>query len=391
MNGVNSDKTIYCGGPYGDLEDIPGTEKHHMPPWNSFPKEMKNMKYRELPAIHMDTNDHAKTLGHSGKGLNELYDLMYQGKYDEVVKLMVDDVRSKFPGKYDDAIDQFLIASKDYKKIFKKNLEQIKKDDRNKDEDSNPEKGEDKTSESQNFSETRDSNENSGSLIVLLLAPFKLLLKLMLLPFKLLLFLFKLLLVPLKLLLVSIIAFIKPILIVLAIALLIFLLMLLFRNCSLPERLPREPSLLPLSAPEITVIDDLALDLIEPVSVEPELAPVNIFDERTQMLFVADSSSLLPNTSVWIDGVANELSAHIEENPNVMFEVIGHIAVVPGIHNPMILSLARANRIVSELTARGINASNLHAISGGETNRWGDNTNEVGRAPNRRVVIQKIE
>lgn len=125
--GVRAAKnTVYRGGKYGDLTRIPGTEKHHMPPWNSFPQNMKNMTYDEVPAIQMDIADHQQTLGHSGKGLDEIYKLMGDGKYKEVVQKMVQDVQQKFPGKYDEAIKEFLPEAEKYEKTFLENLKNIK-------------------------------------------------------------------------------------------------------------------------------------------------------------------------------------------------------------------------------------------------------------------------
>jgi hypothetical protein len=121
------DKLKYRGGKYSDLDAIKGSiERHHMPPWNSFPQEMKNMKYGEVPAIQMDLADHVKTLGHSGRGINEISDLMGRGNYKEAVQRMVQDVKQLFPGKYDEAIKEFLVESEKYEEVFLQNLKNIK-------------------------------------------------------------------------------------------------------------------------------------------------------------------------------------------------------------------------------------------------------------------------
>jgi hypothetical protein len=119
---------MYRGGRYGDLISPEGIERHHMPPWNSFPSELAGkMSYNEVPCIQMDKADHARTLGYSGrKGLDELYELMKKGKYWQVVKKCIKDVKTNFPGKYDDAIKQFLIAAKEYQKIYLQNLRGLK-------------------------------------------------------------------------------------------------------------------------------------------------------------------------------------------------------------------------------------------------------------------------
>lgn len=124
----------------------------------------------------------------------------------------------------------------------------------------------------------------------------------------------------------------------------------------------------------------------------PPPQPVNeplVFSEKTEMLFVANLSNLLPAASVWLDEIAAELSKYIEQNPDTVFQIIGYVAIVPGHPDANELSQERANKIVSELIARKINVNNLQAISGGETNRWGNNIDELSRAPNRRILIQK--
>jgi len=121
-------KQKYHGGRFKDLPSIPGTQKHHMPPYNAFPTEMKNVIRDELPSIQMDIKDHKKTLGW-GPGneaeavRNELEGLLRNGKYKDVVKKMTDDLRTKFPGKYDKAIEEYLVEANKFEKTF---LEKLK-------------------------------------------------------------------------------------------------------------------------------------------------------------------------------------------------------------------------------------------------------------------------
>jgi len=166
----------------------------------------------------------------------------------------------------------------------------------------------------------------------------------------------------------------RAIAIIIGIIILIILLLLLLRNCKSPS-----------SGQTVTVTAP------PPVVTSPPVAPQppELFSERTEKLFVKDSSELLPPASSWLDDVAHDLSKHIEQNPDSTFQVIGYAAVFPGLPDPGVLSLERANKIISELVARKINANKLQAVSGGETNRWGHNIDESGRAPNRRIVIQQ--
>jgi outer membrane protein OmpA-like peptidoglycan-associated protein len=170
----------------------------------------------------------------------------------------------------------------------------------------------------------------------------------------------------------------RTIAIIIGIIILIILLLLLLRKCGSSSSGGQIPSNTEVAAPP-------------PVVTPPVVAhqPPELFSERTEKLFVKDSSELLPSVSSWLDDVARDLSKHIEQNPNSTFQVIGYTAVFPGFPDPGALSLERANKIISELVARKINANKLQAVSGGETNRWGNNIDESGRAPNRRIVIQE--
>jgi hypothetical protein len=120
----SKNNTIYHGGLHGNLEKIAGCQKHHMPPWNSYPILKPYITYGELPAINMDIEDHKKTLGWGNTDeIYPLWNLMKKGKYKKVVKICVKDVKKKFGHKYDKAIKEFLIESKKYERIFKDKMQ----------------------------------------------------------------------------------------------------------------------------------------------------------------------------------------------------------------------------------------------------------------------------
>jgi hypothetical protein len=112
----------YHGGKHGDLIGGGGIERHHMPPWNAFAQEMKDMDRNEMPAIQMEKEDHAQTLGFSGRGsdLDKLYEkYLKKGNYIGAVRACIKDVKGKFPHKYDDAIKEYLpVAIKYGKEVF---------------------------------------------------------------------------------------------------------------------------------------------------------------------------------------------------------------------------------------------------------------------------------
>jgi outer membrane protein OmpA-like peptidoglycan-associated protein len=153
----------------------------------------------------------------------------------------------------------------------------------------------------------------------------------------------------------------KPILIIAGIIVVILIILLLLRNCDFSSAVKPEYS-------DPIVIFDPPPQVVIPAS--PEI----IFNEKTEMLFVANSSDLLPSATVWLDEVAFELSKYIELNPNAAFQIIGYVAVVSGLPEPKKLSQERANKVVFEFIARNIKENKLQAVSGGETNRWGNNT-----------------
>jgi len=172
---------------------------------------------------------------------------------------------------------------------------------------------------------------------------------------------------------------IKQILIIILIILLLLLGFFLLRSCggcSTRTSLLEEKTSTPQPLPPV------------PES-EPLIDETLVFSEKTEMLFVANLPDLLPAASGWLNGVATELSKYLDKNPGAVFQVIGYSAIAPGLPDPNKLSQERANKIVSELITRKININNIQAISGGETNRWGNNIDELSRAPNRRIVIQQ--
>jgi outer membrane protein OmpA-like peptidoglycan-associated protein len=147
------------------------------------------------------------------------------------------------------------------------------------------------------------------------------------------------------------------------------------------------------SAPTVVQANQAPVTVIDiqspPATANSPVLSETYFTERTEILFVANSSALLPSAPRWIDETASVLSKYIEQHPDALFKVIGFVAAVYGPPDPGILSLERANKIVSELVTRNINKNKLRAISGGETDRWGNNIGETNKSLNRRILIQQ--
>lgn len=94
----------YRGGRFGDLSTGNGIERNHMPADSVSP-----LKRSDGPAIQMDKADHYQT-GSWGRSnaaqsyRSEQKNLIDQGRFDDAIQMDIDDITSKFPGKYDDAI-----------------------------------------------------------------------------------------------------------------------------------------------------------------------------------------------------------------------------------------------------------------------------------------------
>jgi hypothetical protein len=106
----------YRGGIYKDLKDpatnykknVPGTQINHMPP-----NSINGMPTTAGPAIQMDLADHIKTASwgsfNSAKAHRAAQRaLLDKGDTAGAVKMDIDDIRSKFGTKYDDAIVEML-------------------------------------------------------------------------------------------------------------------------------------------------------------------------------------------------------------------------------------------------------------------------------------------
>ena len=94
-----------------------GLDSHHCPAKNCY--KGAPISSSSGPAVKMEPSDHSKTASYgSGKAAKEYRErqrkLLDQGKLDEAIKMDIDDIRSKFGNKYDDAIKQM----KDYAKTL---------------------------------------------------------------------------------------------------------------------------------------------------------------------------------------------------------------------------------------------------------------------------------
>lgn len=106
----------------------------------------------------------------------------------------------------------------------------------------------------------------------------------------------------------------------------------------------------------------------------------------THLNFIADSPELLPEEEEHIDSIAELLLRHAVTNEYTI-QIEGHTASVGKPTGEMNLSIERAQEIIRQLTARGIDEKLFSYKGFGGTLPIGDNNTEEGRAMNRRVEI----
>ena len=104
-----------CGGSYKDVKnegwgwnDNPPTEVHHMPADSA-----SNLERADGPAIAMEYEDHQQTASCGNSREAQEYrarqqELIEKGNFREAMQMDIDDIKSKFGDKYDEAISQML-------------------------------------------------------------------------------------------------------------------------------------------------------------------------------------------------------------------------------------------------------------------------------------------
>lgn len=102
------------GGRYGKVRYAnDGGEVHHMPA-----NSVNGLPHSQGPAIFMSKADHKLTASHGHQGLAgakyraRQKELVDSGRFDDAIQMDIDDIRSKFGNKYDDAILQMIDSLK---------------------------------------------------------------------------------------------------------------------------------------------------------------------------------------------------------------------------------------------------------------------------------------
>ena len=128
--------------------------------------------------------------------------------------------------------------------------------------------------------------------------------------------------------------------------------------------------------PDSTYKKDIGL---QPIEVNASLAFKNI-------QFETNSFELKPVSFIELD----ELVQLLNDNPTVKIEISGHTDNIGKPSDNLALSNNRAKSVVSYLISKGITASRLVAKGYGETKPIATNSNEEGRATNRRTELRVI-
>lgn len=129
----------------------------------------------------------------------------------------------------------------------------------------------------------------------------------------------------------------------------------------------------------------------EPAPQAPKLAlcraHIADFETENSILFNAGSAKLLDESTEPLDRLASSL----RECPRVEIHVEGHTDSDGPENTNMALSVARAEAVVDQLIARGIDAGRLYAVGYGEGKPVADNNTRAGKAQNRRIAFEILE
>jgi len=118
-------------------------------------------------------------------------------------------------------------------------------------------------------------------------------------------------------------------------------------------------------------------------------APVNAqtWFEFDRLTFAIGTSMILQISSQeQLQGIADILKAY----PNVHVRINAYTDDQSGTTANLKLSQDRANSVMAQLVARGVDSLRLDAIGYGEDHPVADNSTEEGRAGNRRITLRMI-
>jgi outer membrane protein OmpA-like peptidoglycan-associated protein len=107
--------------------------------------------------------------------------------------------------------------------------------------------------------------------------------------------------------------------------------------------------------------------------------------------FPGNSDSFLPglNYQERLSIIAQDIKNILTVKPGQVFLISGYSADIPGhTQGELELSVQRADRVRDALIQLGVPRANLECAYRGGTNKWGDNSSESERSPNRVVTVE---
>jgi outer membrane protein OmpA-like peptidoglycan-associated protein len=126
-------------------------------------------------------------------------------------------------------------------------------------------------------------------------------------------------------------------------------------------------------------------NVIDDVKVDPSLAAANAGEMQfvDTGLFDSGSTVLKPYVRALLDISAD----YAKQHPSVVITVIGHADSRGSLEYNLVLSTARADRIIDYMLQNGVPAEQLRGEARGETEPVADEGTPEGLAANRRVEI----
>ncbi len=104
--------------------------------------------------------------------------------------------------------------------------------------------------------------------------------------------------------------------------------------------------------------------------------------------FSANSRSLTPGSNATIDSLATRVQKLIQNKPNVRVDVVGHADPLTEGAQADVLAEGRAEELVKELAARGVDRSRLHAAGAADTQPLTSKKGDPARNLNMRAEIR---